>query len=70
MRDLHHAANLHLSKENDFWPELAPYKMMIPGTKNCYPAGVRQTKKPVCQIVKTCPFLGTLGRSQSTRICF
>ena len=37
-------ANLHLSKENDFWPELAPYKMMIPGTKNCYPAGVRQTK--------------------------
>ena len=25
IRDFHHAANLHLSKENDFWPELAPY---------------------------------------------
>ena len=50
MRDLYHAANLHLLKENDFWPELAPYEMMIPGTKNCYPAGVRQTEKPYVKL--------------------
>ena len=28
IRDFHHAANLHLSKENDFWPELAHQKLL------------------------------------------
>ena len=44
--------------------------MMIPGAKNGDPAGVRQIQKTVCQIVKTCPFIGTLGRGHSTRTCF
>ena len=44
--------------------------MMIPGAKNGDPAGVRQIQKTVCQIVKTCPFIGTLGRGHSTRTFF
>ena len=61
MRNLHHAANLHLSKENDFWPELAPYKMMIPGAKNCYPPGVRQTEKPYVKLWRNVLFQAHLG---------
>ena len=61
MRNLHHAANLHLSKDNDFWPELAPYKMMIPGAKNCYPPGVRQTEKPYVKLWRNVLFQAHLG---------
>ena len=61
MRNLHHAANLHLSKENDFWPELAPYKMMIPGAKKCYPPGVRQTEKPYVKLWRNVLFQAHLG---------
>ena len=61
MRNLHHAANLHLSKENDFWPELAPYKMMIPGAKNCYPSGVRQTGLPYVKLWRNVLFQAHLG---------
>ena len=69
MRDLHHAANLHLLK-NRFLTRIGPLWNDDSWRQKWWSSWVRQIQKTVCQIVKTCPFIGTLGRRHSTRTCF